>query len=478
MRVITAMRAAGSMDLSGAFIWNIRGNAAPDATQGFPASMDLTAASFKMWGGNVWTSEDLSLTVASADIRGASIDYGRELKESIGGAPDSTPPMVNVLSPASGATIDKTMDLRVQVADPGASVGVRTVRAKGPIGDITFTLANCGPTSNCTWSPSDNTLTAMLPAIDPTTPATLEVTATDNKGNASSPGIVSGLNVPAGYEVEPNACYDYYSGNLCGRPDSHYHLQRFTLLGEVSQTDDAENRAVPDSPDFKTLWFYSGGAKIDFCEDLVLLDDYFDPNSGSPTPVVATLTWDGPWDLDLRLMERWRQCSVRNCWHGWSIRSSHNHPAGVNQEQVEAALSSLSNMLLCVTWYDPNGVSGVTVPYRLDVEIGKMVTFNLTAPAGAGGLEYVTGTSGTGPPFKYLVYTDDAHPNSVSAAFSTQPDTIQYHYTLDSVDGSVSRAEVDASCNPVTRTLTLLGGRGTQTVNDTVIHWQGVAPCP
>ena len=470
-----SLKAAGSMDLSGASIWNIRGNASPDAKQGFPASMDFTAASFKMWGGNVWTSEDLTFTANSTDIRGASIAYGRKLKESIGGASDTAAPTVSVLSPTAGATIDKTMDLRVQLTDAGPSMGVNTLRAKGPIGDITFTLGNCGPTSNCTWSPGDNILSATLPAVNPATPATLEVTAVDNKGNASSTVTVPGLNVPVTYEVEPNACFK--------RRPSPFNVQRFTLTGEVSQTDDAKCRSDKDYSSSLLIKWDSG--TTDFCEDLVVIDDYWNLPEG--TPVVATLAWDGAQDLDLYLVERVQTCSVRSCSQGWNILSGSPHPAGVNAEQVAAVVRGTTDpgtqifaRLLCVTWYDPNVVPGVTVPYTLNAEIGRMVTFNLTSPTVPGvWLEHVTGTSGTGLPFKYLVYTDNAHPNSVSAAFSTQPDTIQYHYMLHPpVDQSVSHVEVDASCNPVTRTLTLVGGRGTQTVNDTVIHWQGVAPCP
>jgi hypothetical protein len=472
-----SLTADTTMDLSGAYLMNLNGrNNFVSDKNGYPASIDLTAGAFKMWGGTIFTAQDIALTASSTDIRGANFAYDGTLNESVGGGKDTTPPTVVVFSPSAGSTLDRAMELRLQVIDPGVGVGVRTIRAKGPGGDVTFTLGNCGPTSTCTWSPGDNTLTATLPAIDPTTPATLELTATDNKGNVSPPVIVSALEVPVTHEVEPNACFNRSRSN-------RFHVQHFTLVGEVSQADDAQCRSERNEE--SSLWRKWTSGETDFCEDLVVVDDYFDFIGGAATPVVATLTWDGPQDLDLLLVERRQTCSVSRCSQWWPTLSRGDNPAGVNTEQVAAVVRDptapgdrVFGRLLCVTWYDPGVVAGVSVPFTLTAEIGKMVTFNLTTPSNTLGFHHVTGTSGTGPPFSYLVYTDDTHPDSVSAAFSTQPDTIQYHYTFESYDQSVRHDEADASCKPVTRTLTLPGGPGTQTVNDTVVRWQGVAPCP
>jgi hypothetical protein len=201
----------------------------------------------------------------------------------------------------------------------------------------------------------------------------------------SSTVTVPGLVVPVTHEAEPNACYDYFGNDMCGRPwrllydlpsTSRYHVQRFVLLGDVGPNDDENNRLHPDySRMLQLTW--NNGAITDFCEDLILLNDYFDDLYciyGAPaTPVLracpatatvhAILTWDGPANLNMYV--------VRNSQGRWSGYGSGVLSTG-NREELTATVDAASyttDELICVTYYDPQPVVATPVPYRLEVEI-------------------------------------------------------------------------------------------------------------
>jgi hypothetical protein len=184
------LAATTTMNLSGAGIANTAGKNF-EGTAGKSGTATITAGgAFTMKDGNINSTGAMTFTVASTDIWG-SITYGT-LTESIGGAPDTTPPVVTVLSPLPNTSVTwgQTLQVKVQASDTGG-MGLRNVKITGFGYDKTHSVTEF----------VNGVLTVDISSA--VSPATLTVLATDNKGRQTTVSV-PGLSGRYPQETEPN----------------------------------------------------------------------------------------------------------------------------------------------------------------------------------------------------------------------------------------------------------------------------------
>jgi hypothetical protein len=197
------LKAATTMDLSGATINNVAGQQNLDPSKnGSSGTVNIGAGdTFIMRGGNIDSTGVMTFSAASTDIWG-TILYG-SLTETIGGATDTTNPIIGLHSRPAAATYGETIQVFVQASDVG--MGLRSVRLIGLGSDQTYNIADCGPGSTmCTVSALNSTLTMTFPVSSLTSPASLQMIAIDNEGNTTTATLATGIVVKAPLETEPN----------------------------------------------------------------------------------------------------------------------------------------------------------------------------------------------------------------------------------------------------------------------------------
>jgi len=233
-----------------------------------------------MKDGSLQSDGAVAFRTGTTDIWASTLSY-RALDETIGGVPDTVAPTVTILAPLPGATLDGPYELRVRVEDQGASMGLKSLVVNWGQAQATYAPGGCAGTgASCSWSQAGATFSTTLLPRDPTSPNAITVTARDHKGNAGT-ATVSGLLVPFVREVEPNSFWDK-SGP---RTSSVWHVEGFTMRGDVSQEDEKVCRTNPPSPNLTQpgcgappsmggepwsyqVWYrFDGRPAFDFCED-------------------------------------------------------------------------------------------------------------------------------------------------------------------------------------------------------------------
>jgi len=449
---------------------------------------------FTMKGGHFGCSGKLTFRAGSTDIW-TEILYGT-LDDAIGGAPDTSAPEITVLSPVAASTIDGTVELQVRVTDPAPSMGLKSLQVGNLVTDTTRKVLDCGPTSAvCSWSQGDSTFRATMPAINPATPGTLEVTVVDNKGRMAT-AAVANLAVQSISEVEPNAeycsgCCTIGHGSLKNHPCQEMaHVKRFVLRGTVNQSDDESTRQQTAPLDLReVLWVRTGqtdpsGIWIrEFCEDLVLLDDYFEEiyEVNGKTAISATLSWFGP-SLNLNLYKVHWELSP-NPFYWTNVVAGERPNPRLEQKTLHAILSGPPygswppSQLLCVSWADGSATTDAPIPYSLSVKIVRAVTFSVKIPdntASAASPVHVVGNTDAGASWDVPLQPMGGLMWWWWGTWHYEEGTrLDYKYVL----GDATHAELSTSCGEApSRTLVL--GSGVQDVEDTVANWKGVAPCP
>jgi len=167
---------------------------------GDPGPVDLRASDlFQMSKSSVSTDGTLTLQASRTDIYGP-MTYG-QLNENIGGQTDEVgPEVVEILSPLSysAVSINDPLEIRIRLQDN--LTGVKEVQLTG----LGHNELHSGTEIEA------GILAITLPK--PTTPATLQVVAWDNKGN-STEASVTGLRLEGNLTVAAAETY-YLSGNL------------------------------------------------------------------------------------------------------------------------------------------------------------------------------------------------------------------------------------------------------------------------
>jgi len=189
------LSASTVMDLSGIQLENRAGtNFENTAGTSNPARISAGGA-FTLKSGKIDTSGALTFSAATTDIWG-EIRY-RTLADTIGGQPDTTPPAVAILSPTSATalTSGQSTNLMIQSSDVGLGVREAQINAFGRTSTV--------PVSQF----SASMVTVPLTVRGAMTPATIEVTVTDNKG-LSQKASLTGLRVSVPPETEPNNSFD------------------------------------------------------------------------------------------------------------------------------------------------------------------------------------------------------------------------------------------------------------------------------
>ena len=157
-------------------------------SDGEPGPIELFASDrLQMVSGSVSTDGTLSLQAGQTDIYGPMV-YG-QLKESIGAQTDQVGPALQILSPLDNSTISpgEPLEILIQVSDSGT--GVKEVGITG------FGYDQVHPTGDI-----DEKGRLRITIPNPTVPATLQVTAWDNKGNSTSQSV-SGLSLSGGLTI-------------------------------------------------------------------------------------------------------------------------------------------------------------------------------------------------------------------------------------------------------------------------------------
>jgi len=185
---------ATTIDLSGGTVNTRAGSGGygggGSGSSGAAGTVDLIATDlFKMISGSVYSSGELTLQAEQTEIYGP-ITYGTMI-ETIGGATDNTPPDVVIQSPQDNSAIQwgDSLDVTIQVSDSGT--GVNNLQVTGFGYDETHSATEV----------INGVLTVTIAAV--TTPASLSVTATDNKGNNDTASL-TGLSMAYTQESEPN----------------------------------------------------------------------------------------------------------------------------------------------------------------------------------------------------------------------------------------------------------------------------------
>jgi hypothetical protein len=185
---------ATTIDLSGGTVNTRAGSGGygggGSGSNGAAGTVDLIATDlFKMISGSVYSSGELTLQAEQTEIYGP-ITYGT-MTETIGGATDNTPPDVVIQSPQDNSAIQwgDSLAVTIQVSDSGT--GVNNLQVTGFGYDETHSGTEV----------INGVLTITIPTV--TTPASLSVTATDNKGNNATDSL-AGLSMAYTQESEPN----------------------------------------------------------------------------------------------------------------------------------------------------------------------------------------------------------------------------------------------------------------------------------
>jgi len=185
---------ATTIDLSGGAVDTRAGSGGygggGSGATGAAGSVDLIATDlFKMISGSVYSSGELTLQAEQTEIYGP-ITYGT-MTETIGGATDNMPPDVVIQSPQDNSAIQwgDSLDVTIQVSDSGTGVNNLQVTGFG------YDEIHSGT------EVQNGVLTITIPTV--TTPASLSVTATDNKGNSATDSL-TGLSIAYTQESEPN----------------------------------------------------------------------------------------------------------------------------------------------------------------------------------------------------------------------------------------------------------------------------------
>jgi hypothetical protein len=197
------LAASTTMDLCSANFINKAGSGMDPSHNGSSGNVNVSAGgAYIMRDGNIVSTGPMTFSAATTDIWG-TIRYG-SLNETIGGAKDTDYPTITVLSSNVTATYNENAVVKVQASDLG--MGLRGLRIQGLGNDQTYDIADCGPSSAiCTASALDSTITITgFKVNSDMAPLTLQVTAIDNKGNATLAPPITGILMVYPAEKEPN----------------------------------------------------------------------------------------------------------------------------------------------------------------------------------------------------------------------------------------------------------------------------------
>jgi hypothetical protein len=189
-----------------------------------------------------------------------------------------------------------------------------------------------------------------------------------------------------------------------------------------------------------------------------------------------TIGWNANGEPDLYRYEVWRSQT-----HNGPYTKIANVAAGTTQ-YLDQAVNTDVTYYYVVTAQDNSfnrSLNSNEVSVQAQAQM-VAVTFTITVPASTDGTGRMVHIAGSFPD-PYPQWDPDALP-------ATRIDSTHWTVTLNMLDGTQveykytlgdwDHVEKDAGCGEIAnRQLTVTDSNGTQSVNDTVLNWRGVAPC-
>jgi hypothetical protein len=184
-----SLNAGGNMSFNDATIDNDAGHNFNNVYASSGTASIIAGNRFSMSGGSFSTTGALTLQTSLADIAGP-ITYG-SLNESLGGAQDTTPPLLTLVNPQPYSSLDWHQPFQIQLQASDDGMGIRQVQVTGFGHDQAHYESEF----------VNGMLSVDIAQADE--PTSLNLVVTDNKGLQTSTSV-AGLSIAYPQEIEPN----------------------------------------------------------------------------------------------------------------------------------------------------------------------------------------------------------------------------------------------------------------------------------